>query len=121
MAESGLQAGPPGAALERLRQVLRGSSEAQRSVAQMGLPLKMDQFLGPAALARLRAAAVLVPVLFGYLQVLAIRKEVIDLSLGVAITVAACVMVFVVLLALIMWGLDSLLLLGVQQLTGRNA
>ena len=31
----------------------------------MGLPLKMDQFLGPAALARLRAAAVLVPVLNG--------------------------------------------------------
>src|SRR6202000_2301712 len=48
--------------LERLRLVLRGSSEAQRSVAQLGLPLKMDQFLGPAALAKLRAAAVLVPV-----------------------------------------------------------
>lgn len=47
---------------------------------------------------RLLLAAVLVPVLFGYLQVWAIRRGYIDLSLGVAITIAASVMVFIVLL-----------------------
>ncbi len=53
---------------------------------------------GGLASRRLLLAAVLVPVLFGYLQVWAIRQGYIDLSLGVAITVAASVMVFIVLL-----------------------
>ena len=49
--------------LERLRQVLAGTSEAERPVAKMDLPLKLDHFVTPAAVARLRAAAVLVPVI----------------------------------------------------------
>jgi diguanylate cyclase (GGDEF)-like protein len=53
---------------------------------------------GGMASRRMLMAAVLVPVLFGYLQVLAIRHGLIDLALAVAITVAASVMVFVVLL-----------------------
>ena len=72
-----------------------------RSEAEGGLPSR-----------RMLLAAVLVPVLFGYLQVLAIRKEVIDLSLGVAITVAACVMVFVVLLA---WNAELVMRLYMQE------
>ncbi|HWY25908.1 MAG TPA: CoA pyrophosphatase [Nevskia sp.] len=50
-------------ALDRLRQVLAGSSEATRPVAHMELPLKLDRFVTPEAIARLRAAAVLVPVI----------------------------------------------------------
>jgi diguanylate cyclase (GGDEF)-like protein len=61
---------------------------------------------------RMLLAAVLVPVFFGYLQVLAIRREVIDLSLGVAITVAASVMVFVVLLA---WNAELVMRLYLQE------
>jgi 8-oxo-dGTP pyrophosphatase MutT (NUDIX family) len=49
--------------LDRLRQILAGTSEAQRPVARMDLPLKLDRLITPAAVARLRAAAVLVPVL----------------------------------------------------------
>jgi 8-oxo-dGTP pyrophosphatase MutT (NUDIX family) len=49
--------------LERLRSILAGTSEARRPVARMELPLKMDRLITPAAVARLRAAAVLVPVL----------------------------------------------------------
>jgi 8-oxo-dGTP pyrophosphatase MutT (NUDIX family) len=52
-----------GFSLERLRQVLAGTSEERRPVAHMELPLKMDRLITPAAVARLRAAAVLVPVL----------------------------------------------------------
>ncbi len=50
-------------ALDRLRQVLAGSNEADRPVAHMELPLKLDRFVTPEAIARLRAAAVLVPVI----------------------------------------------------------
>lgn len=50
-------------ALERLRQILAGTSEANRPVARMELPLKLDRLVTPTAVARLRAAAVLVPVL----------------------------------------------------------
>ena len=49
--------------LERLQQLLLGSSEATRPVARLELPLKLDHFITPASLARMRAAAVLVPVL----------------------------------------------------------
>ncbi len=49
--------------LQRLRQVLLGSSEATRPVAHMELPLKLDYFITPEAVARLRASAVLVPVI----------------------------------------------------------
>ena len=41
------------------------------------------------------------------------RQETLQTTLVIA--------VFVVFMALVMWGLDSLLLLGVQQLTGRSA
>ncbi len=50
-------------ALERLQQLLLGSNEATRPVARLELPLKLDHFITPASLARMRAAAVLVPVL----------------------------------------------------------
>src|SRR5579859_2934595 len=50
-------------ALDRLRQVLAGTSDANRPVAHMELPLKLDRFVTPEAIARLRAAAVLVPVI----------------------------------------------------------
>jgi 8-oxo-dGTP pyrophosphatase MutT (NUDIX family) len=49
--------------LARLDQVLRGSSEKIRPVARMELPFRLDSFFTPAALAGLRAAAVLVPVI----------------------------------------------------------
>lgn len=49
--------------LERLRQVLAGSGESPRPVAHMELPLKLDRFITPEAVSRLRAAAVLVPVI----------------------------------------------------------
>ncbi|MBV8063637.1 MAG: CoA pyrophosphatase [Nevskia sp.] len=49
--------------LDRLRQVLAGTSEVRRPVARLELPLKMDRLITPEAVARLRAAAVLVPVL----------------------------------------------------------
>lgn len=49
--------------LQRLRRVLAGTSEATRPVARMELPLKLDHLITPAAVARLRAAAVLVPVI----------------------------------------------------------
>ncbi len=52
-----------GKVLQRLRQVLAGTSEATRPVARMELPLKLDHLITPAAVARLRAAAVLVPVI----------------------------------------------------------
>ncbi len=67
---------------------------------------------GGIASRRMLLAAVLVPVFFGYLQVAAIRHGVIDLSLGVAITVAASVMVFVVLL---IWNAELIMRLYVQQ------
>jgi hypothetical protein len=46
--------------LERLDQVLAGSSEAVRPVARLELPLKLDRFVTAQALARMRPAAVLV-------------------------------------------------------------
>ncbi len=49
--------------LQRLRQVLAGTSEARRPVARMELPLKLDRLITPQAMSRMRAAAVLVPVL----------------------------------------------------------
>lgn len=49
--------------LQRLRRVLAGTSEATRPVARMELPLKLDHLITPSAVARLRAAAVLVPVI----------------------------------------------------------
>jgi len=49
--------------LETLHRVLLGSSEATRPVARMELPLKLDYFITPAAMARLRPSAVLVPVI----------------------------------------------------------
>lgn len=51
------------ATLDRLQQILAGTSEAHRPVAHMELPLKLDRLITPAAVAKLRAAAVLVPVL----------------------------------------------------------
>ncbi|WP_051748839.1 CoA pyrophosphatase [Nevskia soli] len=59
MAETGSM--PP--LLDRLRRVLLGSSEAQRPIAQLDLPLNLQRFFTPEALSRLRAAAVLVPVI----------------------------------------------------------
>ena len=67
---------------------------------------------GGLASRRMLLAAILVPVLFGYLQVWAIRQGIIDLSLGVAITVAASVMVFVVLL---IWNAELIMRLYVEQ------
>ena len=67
---------------------------------------------GGLASRRMLLAAVLVPALFGYLQVWAIRQGIIDLSLGVAITVAASVMVFVVLL---IWNAELIMRLYVEQ------
>jgi 8-oxo-dGTP pyrophosphatase MutT (NUDIX family) len=58
MADAGLIA-----PLQRLRQVLAGTGELPRPVARMELPLKLGHLLSPAAVARLRAAAVLVPVI----------------------------------------------------------
>jgi len=55
--------GTQGSTLERLHQVLHGSSEATRPVARLELPLKLDYFITPSAMARLRASAVLVPVI----------------------------------------------------------
>ncbi len=49
------------------------------------------------------------------------RKKVVWPTRQESLQTTLVIAVFVVLLALIMWGLDSLLLLGVQQLTGRNA
>ncbi len=49
--------------LERLRQSLHGSSEAVRPIANLELPLKLDRFVTPAALSRLHAAAVLIPLI----------------------------------------------------------
>jgi 8-oxo-dGTP pyrophosphatase MutT (NUDIX family) len=51
------------APLQRLRQVLRGSGESPRPVARLDLPLKLDRFVTPEAIAGMRAAAVLVPVI----------------------------------------------------------
>ncbi len=61
---------------------------------------------------RMLLAAVLVPALLGDLQVWAIRHGIIDLSLGVAITVAACVMIFVVLL---IWNAELVMRLHQEQ------
>jgi preprotein translocase subunit SecE len=49
------------------------------------------------------------------------RKKVVWPTRQESLQTTLVIAVFVVILALIMWGLDSLLLLGVQQLTGRNA
>lgn len=51
------------APLQRLRQVLAGSAETPRPVARLDLPFKLDRFITPQAVAGLRPAAVLVPVL----------------------------------------------------------
>jgi 8-oxo-dGTP pyrophosphatase MutT (NUDIX family) len=52
------------AAVDRLRRVLADTSEVRRPMARIELPLKLDRLvMAPAAMARLRAAAVLVPVL----------------------------------------------------------
>jgi 8-oxo-dGTP pyrophosphatase MutT (NUDIX family) len=62
VAESGL---PEDGPLALLHRALHGSSEAQRPLARLKLPLKLDHFLTPASLAKLRAAAVLVPITAG--------------------------------------------------------
>jgi 8-oxo-dGTP pyrophosphatase MutT (NUDIX family) len=49
--------------LMRLRQALAGTAEQPRPVAQLGLPLKLDRLISADTLAKMRAAAVLVPVL----------------------------------------------------------
>lgn len=49
--------------LLRLRQVLAGTAEQPRAVAQLGLPLKLDRLISAESLAKMRAAAVLVPVI----------------------------------------------------------
>lgn len=49
--------------LERLRAALSGSGEAPRPVARVDLPLKLGRLLTPSAVARLKPAAVLVPIL----------------------------------------------------------
>ena len=67
---------------------------------------------GGLASRRMLLAAILLPSLLGYLQVWAIRQGIIDLSLGVAITIAASVMVFVVLL---IWNAELMMRLYVEQ------
>jgi diguanylate cyclase (GGDEF)-like protein len=67
---------------------------------------------GGLASRRLLLAAVLMPMLLGYLQVRAIREGVIDLSLGVAITIAASVLMFVVLL---IWNAELMMRLYIEQ------
>lgn len=49
--------------LQRLEQVLSGTSEAQRPIARLELPLKLDHLITAEALAKMRPAAVLVPVM----------------------------------------------------------
>lgn len=95
-AETGLQFGMPPLAALSMTLLAAGlqSLHPGRGLASL-LSAQPD---GGLASRRMLAAAVLVPVLFGYLQVWAIRQGYIDLSLGVAITVAASVMVFIVLL-----------------------
>lgn len=61
---------------------------------------------------RLLLAAVLMPALLGYAVVRAIRNGVIDLSLGLAITIAASVLMFVVLL---IWNAELMMRLYVEQ------
>jgi diguanylate cyclase (GGDEF)-like protein len=61
---------------------------------------------------RLLLAAVLMPALLGYAVVRAIRHGVIDLSLGLAITIAASVLMFVVLL---IWNAELMMRLYVEQ------
>ncbi len=67
---------------------------------------------GGLASRRMLLAAVLVPVLFGELQLWAMRQGIIDLALGVAITIAASVMVFVVLL---IWNAELIMRLYHEQ------
>lgn len=67
---------------------------------------------GGIASRRMMLAAITVPMLFGYLQVRAIRAGAIDLSFGVAITVAASVLIFV---ALIVWNAELVVRLHVEQ------
>jgi len=50
-------------ALERLRALLAASSEAHRPVARMDLPMKLDHLVSAAAVALLKPAAVLVPII----------------------------------------------------------
>jgi diguanylate cyclase (GGDEF)-like protein len=61
---------------------------------------------------RLLLAAVLMPALLGYMVAHAIRNGVIDLSLGLAITIAASVLMFVVLL---IWNAELMMRLYVEQ------
>jgi len=51
------------AAVEKLRARLAGSNEAQRPVARLDLPLKLDYLLSESAVALLKPAAVLVPII----------------------------------------------------------
>lgn len=49
--------------LNRLREVLSDSAEHPRPVARLELPLKLERLITPAAVAKLKSAAVLVPIL----------------------------------------------------------
>lgn len=49
--------------LDRVRQALAGSAEQPRPVARLELPFKLGHLITPAAMARLKQAAVLVPIL----------------------------------------------------------
>jgi diguanylate cyclase (GGDEF)-like protein len=67
---------------------------------------------GGIASRRMLMAAIVVPMLFGYAQVRAIDAGLIDLGLGVAITVAASVLIFVVLLV---WNAQLVVSLHVEK------
>ncbi len=65
-------------ALARLRRALSGSAESPRPIAKMDLPLKLGRFITPKAVAKLKQAAVLVPIIrrdSGYTVLLTRRAE----------------------------------------------